>query len=208
MLARPGNSWRIVLAVSLAASVLPGAVDAASWSIGAGGGAMSRYQPVEHSNDFSPVWWSFISVSRGLNRTLWMRSEVATFSYSGSHSGRDFQTPFGAPQATFVAVAMGFRWQTVPGGSGISPYIEFMPTAFAVHWEQAGAGSFTRTVFGFTTGAGFHLHGNESWSLSYGLQLRHSAEIRSEWPDGAPQGLGSLTNLAFAVGLSWRSATD
>ena len=206
MLGRPGISWRTVLAVSLTASVFPCMVQAGPWSVGAGLGAVSGYEPSEGADEFSPDWLLFASASRGLNRTLWLRSEVAYFSYSESHRGVDHQLPFGAPEATFVPVAMGLRWQAVPGGSGISPYFEFMPTAFAVRWEQQGAGSFTATVFGFTTGAGIHFHGNESWSLTYGLQLRHSAEIQSEWLGGAPYGLGSLTNLSFAVGLSWRSA--
>jgi len=210
LLGRPGISWRIVLAVSLTASVLPCAVHAASWSIGAGGGVVGPYVPTEGSNEFSSiVWMPFASASRGLNRTLWLRSEVVYFGYSGGHSGHgdtNFQLPPGPPEVRFLPVALGVRWQAPPGGSGISPYLEFMPTAFVVRWEQTTYGNFTRVVPGFTTGAGFHLHGNDSWSLSYGFQLRHSAQILEEWPPGAREGLDPLTNLSFTLGVAWRTA--
>jgi hypothetical protein len=214
---------------------------AGPWAYRAGGGLISGYDPNDDfygSSDFTSTWLSFVSVHRAVNPTLWVRAEVSHFGYRGSsprYSGYYFATPgtasaaaaAAAPadrrRATFVPVALGFRWQGVPGSSGIAPYLDFLPTLIVFHWNEdysgsvyspdttiafAGNETFTRGVFGITTGVGVHIVGNERWSLDYGIQWRFSAKPGRDWPPGPVTAyrspMGGLRNVALAVGLSWR----
>lgn len=251
MPSRLRHARSLMEAALCALALLATPAEAGHWGVSAGGGLVGGYRPngdgsvlypTVSADEFTSTWLSFLAVERAVNRTLWIRTEVSHFAYdtpapryygylglaraaalTGAQTAAAGE-PDGRRTVRFVPVALGFRWQGIPGKSGVAPYLEFLPTLFVVHWNEdytatiyqfpdtvlslVGHRAFTRGVAGFSTGLGLHIVASERWALDYGIQYRYSADLHRDWrviPSTLyPARLRGLGNLALAVGLSWK----